>query len=131
MIILDTHIWLWWLHAPEKLSPRAQEALREGEGLRALRVSAISVWEVAVKVELGKLTLPMNIVSWYELASTDRPVVIEPLDPVDLIASTLLPGSLHRDPADRIIVALARRYSARLVTRDQKLLDYPHVETIW
>lgn len=131
MILLDTHVWLWWLHAPEQLSPRAQEALREGEGRRALRVSAISVWEVAVKVELGKLKLPMDIQSWYELASTDRPIVIEPLVPEDLIASTLLPGSLHRDPADRIIVAVARRLSARLVTRDQKLLDYPHVETLW
>ena len=131
MILLDTHVWLWWLHAPEKLSPRAQAALREAEDRRAIRVSAISVWEVAVKVELGKLTLPMDILSWYELANADRPTIIEPLIPEDLVASTLLPGSLHRDPADRIIVAVARRCSAHLVTRDRKLLDDPHVETLW
>lgn len=131
MILLDTHVWLWWLHAPKKLSPRARAALRENEGRRALRVSAISVWEIAVKAELGKLTLPMDILSWYAMASADSSIVIEPLIPEDLIASTLLPGSLHRDPADRIIAAVARRCSAHLVTRDRKLLDYPHVETIW
>jgi len=131
VILLDTHAWLWWLHSPKELSLRAQAALRENEGRRALRVSAISVWEIAVKVELGKLTLPMDILSWHAMASADSSIVIEPLIPEDLIASTLLPGPLHRDPADRIIVAVARRCSAHLVTRDRKLLDYPHVETIW
>lgn len=131
MIVLDTHVWLWWLHNPERLSPLAREVLQEGEAIRALRVSVISVWEVAVKVELGKLKLPMDVQSWYELASTERPIIIEPLAATDLIASTRLPGSLHKDPADRIIVAVSRRYSARLVTRDRQLLDYPHVQTIW
>jgi PIN domain nuclease of toxin-antitoxin system len=131
LIVLDTHVWLWWLHDPERLSPRAREILQEGEALRSMRVSAISVWEVAVKVELGKLKLPMDVQSWYEMASTERPIIIEPLAATDLIASTRLPGSLHRDPADRLIVALARRYSALLVTRDRQLLEYPHVETIW
>jgi PIN domain nuclease of toxin-antitoxin system len=131
LILLDTHVWLWWLHDPTRLSARARKALEDGEALGALRVSAISVWEIAVKVELGKLKLPMEIQRWYEAASTERPIVIEPLVPADLIASTRLPGSLHRDPADRIIVAVARRYSAPLVTRDRKLLDYPHVETLW
>ena len=131
MILLDTHVWLWWLHDPEKLSARARETLETGEARGALRVSAISVWEIAVKVEIGKLKLPMEIQRWYEVASTERPLVVEPLVPSDLIASTRLPGTFHRDPADRIIVAVARRYSAPLVTRDGKLLDYPHVETIW
>jgi PIN domain nuclease of toxin-antitoxin system len=131
LILLDTHVWLWWLHSPEKLSALARTALEEGEARGALRVSAISVWEVAVKVEIGKLKLPLEIQHWYEVASTERPIVIEPLVPADLIASTRLPGQLHRDPADRIIVAVARRYSARLVTRDRKLRDYPHVQTLW
>lgn len=131
MIVLDTHVWLWWLHDPARLSPRAYEAVERGAAARALRVSAISVWEVAVKVEAGKLKLPMDVQRWYELASTNHPIIIEALEPADLIASTRLPGVLHKDPADRIIVAVARRYSALLVTRDQKLLDYPHVETLW
>ena len=57
-------------------------------------------------------------------------IVIEPLDVADATESTLLPGDFHQDPADRIIVALARRYDARLVTVDEKILAYPHVRTV-
>jgi PIN domain nuclease of toxin-antitoxin system len=57
--------------------------------------------------------------------------VIEPLNPLDAIASTQLPGDFHKDPADRILVAIARRYGIPLVTCDEKILDYPHVQTIW
>jgi len=51
--------------------------------------------------------------------------------PADAIASTQLPGDFHRDPADRIIVALARRYGVPLVTSDRLIRDYPHVTTVW
>ena len=57
--------------------------------------------------------------------------VIEPLNPLDAIASTQLPGDFHKDPADRILIAIARRYSIPLITCDQKILSYPHVETVW
>jgi PIN domain nuclease of toxin-antitoxin system len=57
--------------------------------------------------------------------------VIEPLNPLDAIASTQLPGDFHKDPADRILVAIARRYGIPLVTCDEKILGYPHVQTIW
>jgi PIN domain nuclease of toxin-antitoxin system len=49
----------------------------------------------------------------------------------DALASTQLPGNFHKDPADRILIAIARRYDAELITCDQKILDYPHVKTLW
>jgi hypothetical protein len=58
-------------------------------------------------------------------------ITIEPLNPLDAIASTQLPDDFHKDPADRIIVAIARRYDIKLVTCDQKILSYPHVKTTW
>lgn len=131
MIVLDTHVWLWWLHSPAKLSRRARRAIEEAEAEQAARVSAISVWEVAVKVRLGKLPLPMDVFRWYELARSYPGITIEPLDPLDAIASTRLPGTLHEDPADRIIVAFTRRHQARLVTRDRVLRHYEHVPTVW
>jgi PIN domain nuclease of toxin-antitoxin system len=94
-------------------------------------VSAISVWEVAVKSALGKLTLPLDVEAWFQAARTYPRTSIEALEPLDAIASTRLPGSLHRDPADRIIVALARRHGVPLVTGDLRIRAYPHVETIW
>ena len=130
MILLDTHVWLWLLHDPSNLSPAAQAAIEIEEPRNGLLVSAISVWEIAVKSSLGKLSLPLPISQWYALANTHSGTVIEPLNPLDAIGSTQLPGEFHKDPADRILVAIARRYRIPFVTCDEKILSYPHVETI-
>jgi len=131
MIVLDTHVWLWWLHDPAKLSPTAEKLIQEEQVSGALILSAISVWEVAVKLQLGKLMIPMDIYRWYELAKSYPSTVVEPLLPLDAIASTLLPGNFHKDPADRIIITLARRLAVPLLTCDSKILDYEHVTTVW
>lgn len=131
MIVLDTHVWLWWLHDPGKLSPDAEKLIQHEQVSGALVISAISVWEVAVKVQSGKLAIPMDINRWYELARSYPSTVIEPLSPLDAIASTQLPGNFHKDPADRIIVSLARRLTVPLLTCDRKILDYEHVVTAW
>ncbi len=131
MIILDTHVWLWWLHTPNLLSSAAAQRIKKEEELCGIRVSAISVWEIAVKVQIKKLVLPLDMETWYFSASSYPGLTIEPLYPLDAIESTRLPGSFHKDPADRIIVALSRRYAVPLVTCDQKILDYDHVQTLW
>ena len=131
MILLDTHTWLWWLHSPDQLSDRARTALTIGENQNELLVSSISVWEIAVKYGIGKLPLPMPVDEWFALANTRLGITIEPLNPLDAIASTQLPGDFHKDPADRIIIAIARRYDIDLITCDHKILNYPYVKTIW
>lgn len=131
MIVLDTHVWLWWLHDPAKLSPTAVELIQQEQETGALILSSISVWEVAVKVQSGKLALPMDISQWYALARSYPATVIEPLSPVDAIASTQLPGDFHKDPADRMIISLARRLAVPLITCDRKILEYQHVVTAW
>jgi PIN domain nuclease of toxin-antitoxin system len=105
--------------------------LRLKEPQNGILVSAISVWEIAVKSSLGKLALPLQIDDWYALAKNHSGIVIEALNPEDAIASTQLPGDFHKDPADRIIVAMARRYNVPLITCDNNILKYPHVKTIW
>lgn len=101
----------------------------EKEGL--IKVSVISVWEIATKFALGKLELPMDMTSWFKLASSYPGISIEPLLADDALGSTMLPGVFHKDPADRIIVALARRLDAKLITSDRLILRYPHVRSIW
>lgn len=128
MIVLDTQVPLWWLHDPNRLSTKVRNAIEESD---ALRVSAISIWEIAVKTKLGKLALPLEINAWYHQAVKYPGLIVEPLLPLDAIASTLLPGDFHKDPADRIIIALARRYKCQLVTSDKNILAYPHVQTCW
>lgn len=131
MILLDTHVWLWLLHDPSQLSSQAQAVINIEEPKNGLLVLAISVWEIAVKSSIGKLNLPLPIDKWYELAQTHSGIVIEPLSSLDAIASTQLPGDFHSYPADRILVAIARRYEIALVTCDAKILNYSHVQTVW
>jgi PIN domain nuclease of toxin-antitoxin system len=120
MIIIDTHVWLWLLHDPSQLSDLAREHIAREESQSGILVSAISVWEIAVKSSVGKLVLPLPIDDWYELAKSHSGIVIESLNPKDTIASTQLPGDFHKDPADRIIVAIARRYDISLITCDRR-----------
>jgi PIN domain nuclease of toxin-antitoxin system len=131
MIIIDTHVWLWLLHDPSQLSNSARSQIEIEESQNGILVSAISVWEIAVKSSLGKLALPLPLDNWYALAKSHSGIVIETLKPEDAIASTQLPGDFHKDPADRIIVAMARRYDVPLITCDNNILRYPHVKTIW
>ena len=131
MIVLDTHVWLWWLHDPTRLSSAADKLIQQEQVSGAIILSTISVWEVAVKVQSGKLTIPMDINRWYELARSYPATIIEPLSPLDAIASTQLPVDFHNDPADRIIVSLARRLAVPLLTCDRKIIDYKHVITVW
>jgi PIN domain nuclease of toxin-antitoxin system len=131
MIIIDTHVWLWLLHDPSELSNAARAQIEIEESQNGILVSAISVWEIAVKSSLGKLALPLPIDDWYTLARSHSGIVIEALNPEDAISSTQLPGDFHKDPADRIIVAMARRYDVPLITCDNNILRYPHVKTIW
>jgi PIN domain nuclease of toxin-antitoxin system len=130
MILLDTHVWLWWLHEPSRLSPTAVTRIKSEEADSGLLISAISVWEIAVKSGIGKLPLPLPIDDWFAQALTYPGMVIEPLNPLDAIARTQLPGEFHKDPADRILIAISRRYDIPLVTCDEKILRYPHVQTI-
>ena len=68
MIVLDTAAWIWWVTDPARLSARARGVLEVEEGRQGLVVSAISVWEVAVKVGLGKLAIDRDVRSWVRAA---------------------------------------------------------------
>ncbi len=131
MIILDTQAWLWWTHDLSRLSPKAIQLIKKAEKSDGLRVSVISVWEIALKNSSGKLILPLQINEWVHQACSYPNLTIELLSVQDAIESTQLPGEFHKDPADRIIVAMARRHNATLITSDKLILAYQHVETIW
>jgi len=131
MLVLDTHVWLWWLHRPEEIPLATRRQITQAEQRGEIRVSAISVWEVATKTALGKLDVGLPLREWLALARQYPGIRIEPLDADDALSSAFLPGEFHKDPADRIIVALARRMQAQLVTADRLIRAYPHVTTLW
>lgn len=129
MIVIDTHIWVWWVHGDERLTQIQIDTIQANEA-DTIGVSAISCWEVAKLVEYGRLDVLCPLTEWFEQALSYPGILILPLTPEIAIESTVLPGEFHRDPADQIIVATARTHGCPLVSSDAKLLRYPHVETI-
>ncbi|NOZ05724.1 MAG: type II toxin-antitoxin system VapC family toxin [Chloroflexi bacterium] len=129
MIVLDTHIWVWWVHGDKQLT-KTQASVIEANETNGIGVSAISCWEIAKLVEYGRLELPCVLKEWFEQALNYPGIRLLELTPEIAIESTQLPGEFHRDPADQIIVATARVYDCLLVTSDRKLLNYPQVGTI-
>lgn len=133
MIVLDTHALVWWVNGGPDLSTAAKAAIdREQQDEKGLiLVSSISAWEIALLVQKGRLTLTSNVGDWLATIREIDGVRFVPVDNDIAVQSTCLPGEFHPDPADRMIVALARHLAAPLVTADTKIIAYKHVRTIW
>ncbi|MDL4860720.1 type II toxin-antitoxin system VapC family toxin [Halomonas elongata] len=132
MIVLDTHALVWWVNGDAQLSQAALDTItRELEDDGEVLVSAITAWEIALLVEKERLSLSMNIDDWLDTVSEIDGVRFAPLDVATLVESTRLPGEFHKDPADRMIVSLARHLNVLLVTADNKIISYRHVRTHW
>lgn len=129
MIVLDTHIWVWWVHGHSRLTNQQNQWLQQYES-QGLGVSAISCWEVAKLVEYRRLALPCPVGDWLRQALAYPGVRLLELTPEIAVESTQLPGVFHRDPADQIIVATARMYNCESLTSDTNILSYPHVRVL-
>ena len=132
MIVVDTHVLVWWVSDEARLSRCAIEAINETltSGSEII-VSSIVAWEISMLINKGRLVLSMDVGSWLDEVTQIDGVRFVPVDNEISIKSTLLPGSFHKDPADRMIVATARRLAVPLVTADEKIINYEHVKTIW
>lgn len=126
MILLDTHVWIWWINESSMGSKDMLRIIQEHRG-DGLGVSIISCWEVAKLVERGRLELTIPVERWIEQALAYPGVELLELTPRIVVESTQLPGEFHRDPADQMLVATARVYDIPVLTADSKLLHYPHV----
>ncbi len=129
MIVIDTHIWVWWVqNDTTRLTVKYQQWLKENE-TNGIGVSIVSCWEVAKLVEKGRLTLPLTIAEWMEIALTYPGVRLLDLSLPIVIDSTQLAG-FHSDPFDQMIVATARFYDSPLLTADAKIIAYSGVKTL-
>lgn len=131
MILLDTHTWVWWVSNPEKLSTPARERIDEAATNKKIFISSISAWEVAMLVARGRLKLTMDVKDWIAKSESLPFFHFIPVTNQIAVKSVNLAGKLHSDPADRIIIATAIIQEAVLITADDKILEYPHVETLW
>ncbi len=126
MFVLDTSALFYWTLDPARLSASARQALQEAD---RLFMSSISLWEIALKVKRGTLQIPMSIEQYVEQLQQAEQLEIVPVDTRTWLDSVALDWE-HRDPADRVIVALARRLKLPLVSNDQKIASFL-TETIW
>lgn len=129
MIVLDTHIWIWWVGEVDRLSAEDRSYIQmvQSEGLG---VSAFSVWEVAKLHQKKRIEFSVPLREWITKA-LERPFVeLVPLSPDIIVDSIDLPGNFHDDPADQVIVATARVYDCPLLTYDEAILKYPNVKLV-
>ena len=131
MIILDTHALVWWVTGDAELSKKAETAIESERDGGEIIVSAISAWEITLLVEMRRLVLSMDVSSWLATVTEIEGVKFLPIDMEIASKSVVLPGEFHKDPADRMIVATARKLAVPVVTKDEKIQAYPHVKTIW
>lgn len=120
-MILDTHIWIWWINRDDRLSAAALEYLDSVEPRPS--ICDISLWEAAMLAAKGRIQFKVPVRQWLEKASHPAAVSVIPISSAVAAEVSELADVMHGDPADRIIVASARVTQMPLVTRDRLILD--------
>ena len=123
-LLLDTHALIWLMEGASRLSRTARHLADEAAKDGLLRVSAITLWEIATLERKGRITFDRDCQTWIDEMLTTPGLHLVPLTPEIAVQSTRLPGAVHGDPADRILVATARVLNATLLTADTKIRDY-------
>jgi PIN domain nuclease of toxin-antitoxin system len=120
--LLDTHAWIWWIEGDRRLQRRVRDTLDRLPLDARPYLSAISLWEVAMLVERGRVAFSVSLAEWLSAAAHPRSVRIVPISPDIAVQTAALPARFHRDPADRLIVASCRVLGLPLLTRDARIL---------
>ena len=128
--LLDTHVLLWWVNDPDRLSPAQREVVASVSPSCPVLVSDISLWEIATLHGLGRIRLAVPLREWLEKATAPPLVRRTGITPAVAAESAALPDSFHRDPADRILVATARVLGATLLTEDRRIIRSALADTL-
>jgi PIN domain nuclease of toxin-antitoxin system len=126
-LLLDTHTFLWWDETPAKLSPTALQTVQDPTN--TIFFSAVTVWELQIKIQLGKLQMRMTLKQVVEEQQRDNRLELLPLSLSHIYALDNLQMH-HRDPFDRLIIAQAQAASLAIVGNDSQFAAYG-VQMIW
>ena len=126
-LLLDTHVWLWWLTEPEKLTAEATAMMQDGSN--ELLLSVASSWEIAIKYGRGKLNLPESPEDFVPKRLQRDGIATLHIEHRHALHVATLPQH-HRDPFDRMLVAQAKLESLSLVTADTKFTPY-EIDIVW
>lgn len=128
-VVLDTHGLFHAVDSPDELTRAALDVLEDPRN--DLLISAITVWELGLLAHKGRISFVGGVDSWFDQALATLRVRVVPLDVPILRQTFNLPGFDRKDPADRFIVATAVVEDAVLVTRDEWIVKWPGVRTVW
>jgi PIN domain nuclease of toxin-antitoxin system len=131
VIVLDTHIVLWLVLNPQKLSRPATRAIRRAEREGGVAIASITLWEIAQLVDEGRVRVHGSTERFLDSLCESPGLVVLDITPEVAALAFQFPAGLPKDPADRLIAATARAHGVPLVTRDQPLQDCPLLDTVW
>lgn len=120
--VLDTHAWVAWMLGSSDVARNERDALDQFPLDQRPYLSAISLWEVAMLVDLGRLSLELPLSEWLASAAHPRTVRLVPITAAIAAGTAALPSTFHRDPADRLIVATCLELDAPLLTHDRLIM---------
>lgn len=126
-LLLDTHTFIWLDASPDQLSDEAQHILHNPHN--DLLLSIVSVWEVQIKAQLGRLELRENLGTIIQEQQESNGIELLPITISHVLALSELPFH-HGDPFDRLLISQARVDSLVLVTKDENISKYP-VDLLW
>jgi PIN domain nuclease of toxin-antitoxin system len=131
LIVIDTHVLVWWLTGARGLSRKAERTLAAHGDPGQIVVSAISLLEIATAIRRGRLQLSMPLDQWLADMNSLPELRVESVSAEIAVLAGGLAEPMHGDPADRLIVATTSVLGVPLVTGDMKLRAYRGIKTMW
>jgi PIN domain nuclease of toxin-antitoxin system len=131
VILLDTHVLIWYLTQPEKMSKAGARAVEAGFAGQGAGIVDLTLWEIAMFAHKKRVVFTRDVKEWLRDLRLLPHFRCLPVSASVAALSTQLPGRFHQDPVDRLLVATSIDQGVPLVTKDDRIRRYPHVQTIW
>ena len=120
-VVLDSHIWFWWVEQDSRLPKRLRQRIEEGD--ETLAISSVSIYEIVLQIQRGRIAISLPLGEWLHAATVEAEITVFDANPAIASQAALLPLH-HGDPLDRIIIASALHHDALLASVDSKFPGY-------
>lgn len=131
MIVLDTHVIIWDALASDNLSAAAREAIVQANQADGLIICDISLWEIAMLLQKGRLQVDIDCVTFINLLLQANKTIVQSISPQIATLAAQFPEQINKDPADRLIAATTVTENATLITADRNLQNSTLIPTLW